>query len=60
MFYKQDIVADVRYYAVGPDFAPEMGFVEQNNLRRASADARYTQWINKKRVRNVVYLDSLL
>ena len=55
MFSKQNIVADVRYYAVGPDFVPEMGFVTQNDLRRSSAEAGYTQWINRKRVRNIIY-----
>lgn len=58
MFSRQNIVADVRYYAVGPDFVPEMGFVTQNDLRRSSADTSYTQWINKARVRNVVYSGS--
>ena len=60
MFSKRDIVADVRYYAVGPDFVPEMGFVTQNDLRRSSVDAGYTQWINRKRVRNVIYSGSLV
>ncbi|HTU99677.1 MAG TPA: DUF5916 domain-containing protein [Luteitalea sp.] len=55
LFSKQNIVADVRYYAVGPDFVPEMGFVTQNDLRRSSGDAGYTQWINRKGVRNIVY-----
>ena len=60
MFSKRDIVADVRYYAVGPDFVPEMGFVTQNDLRRSSVEAGYTQWINRKRVRNVIYSGSLV
>jgi Domain of unknown function (DUF5916)/Carbohydrate family 9 binding domain-like len=55
MFSKQNIVADVRYSAVGRTFVPEMGFVLQNDLRRSSADASYTQWINRSLVRNVVY-----
>lgn len=58
LFSKRDIVADVRYYAVGPDFVPEMGFVTQNDLRRTSADVAYTQWINRSHVRNVVYSGS--
>ena len=59
MFSKRDIVADVRYYAVGPDFVPEMGFVTQNDLRRPSADLGYTQWINGTHVRNVIYSGSM-
>lgn len=55
LFSKRNVVADVRYYAVGRTFVPEMGFVLQNNLRRSSADVSYTQWINRARVRNVVY-----
>lgn len=58
MFSKQNIVADVRYYAVGPDFVPEMGFVMQNDLRRSSAEGGYTQWINRKVVRNIIYSGS--
>ena len=60
MFSKQNTVADVRYYAVGPDFAPAMGFVAQNDLRRSSAEAGYTQWINRNGVRNVIYSGSLI
>ena len=60
MFSKRDIVADARYYAVGPDFVPEMGFVTQNDLRRSAVDAGYTQWINRKRVRNVIYSGSMV
>jgi hypothetical protein len=60
MFSRQNVVADVRYYAVGPDFAPEMGFVTQNDLRRASAEAGYTHWINRKGVRNVLYSGALV
>ncbi len=59
MFTKQNTVADVRYYAVGADFAPAMGFVAQNDLRRSSAEAGYTQWINRHGVRNVIYSGSL-
>lgn len=59
MFSRQNIVADVRYYAVGPHFLPEMGFVTQNDLRRSSADASYTQWINRSHLRNVIYSGSL-
>ena len=58
MFSKRDIVADVRHYAVGPDFVPEMGFVTQNDLRRTSAEVAYTQWINTAWLRNVVYSGS--
>lgn len=60
LFSKQDLVADVRYYAVGPEFAPEMGFVTQNDLRRSSAEAGYTQWINRKQVRNIIYSGSFV
>ena len=60
MFSKRDIVADIRYYAVGPDFVPEMGFVTQNDLRRSFVEAGYTQWINRKRVRNVIYSGSMV
>jgi hypothetical protein len=60
MFSKQDVVADVRYYAVGPDFVPEMGFVTQNDLRRTSGEVGYTQWINRKQVRNVLYSGSIV
>ena len=59
MFSRQNIVADARYYVVGRDFAPEMGFVTQNDLRRASMDLAYTQWINRPLVRNVVYSGAL-
>ena len=59
MFSRQNIVADVRYYAVGPRFAPEMGFVTQNDLRRSSAEVGYTHWINRKGVRNILYSGSL-
>jgi len=55
MFSRQNIVADARYYAVGARFVPEMGFVTQNDLRRSSMDVAYTHWINKSRVRNIVY-----
>jgi hypothetical protein len=60
IFSTRDIVADVRYYAVGPDFIPAMGFVTQNDLRRSSLDAGYTQWINRTRVRNIIYTGSLV
>jgi hypothetical protein len=60
LFARQNIVADVRYYAVGRDFVPEMGFVMQNDLRRSSAEVGYTQWINRKPVRNIVYSGSLV
>lgn len=59
LFSRQNIVADARYYAVGRDFAPEMGFVTQNDLRRSSIDVGYTQWINRPLVRNVVYTGAL-
>ena len=58
MYSQRNIVADVRYYAVGPDFVPEMGFVAQNDLRRSSVDAGYTQWINRHHVRNIIYSGS--
>ena len=58
MFSKRNIVAEARYYAVGPQFVPEMGFVTQNDLRRASGEAAYTHWINRTAVRNVVYSGS--
>ena len=58
MFSKQNIVADVRHYIVGPEFVPEMGFALQNDLRRSSAEAAYTHWINRAVVRNVVYSGS--
>ncbi|WP_239489879.1 DUF5916 domain-containing protein [Luteitalea sp. TBR-22] len=58
MYSKRNVVADVRYTAVGRTFVPEMGFVTQNDLRRSSADLSYTQWINQSRVRNVVYSGS--
>ncbi len=58
LFSKQNVVADLRYYAIGPDFVPEMGFALQNDLRRSSAEASYTQWINREWVRNVVYAGS--
>ncbi len=48
MFSKQNTVADVRYYAVGRDFSPAMGFVAQNDLRRSSAEGGYTHWINRQ------------
>jgi hypothetical protein len=60
MYSKQNIVADVRHYAIGRDFVPEMGFVTQNDLRRSSVDAGYTQWINRTFVRNVIYTGSLV
>ena len=59
LFSRQNIVADARYYAVGRDFAPEMGFVTQNDLRRSSIDVGYTQWINRPIVRHVLYTGSL-
>ncbi len=37
-----------------------MGFVTQNDLRRSSVAAGYTQWINRKRVRNVIYSGSMV
>lgn len=55
LFSQQNVVADVRYYAVGPDFDPGMGYVRQRDLRRTSADVTYTHWINHPRVRNVIY-----
>ncbi len=55
LFSKRNVVADVRHYSVGPDFVPEMGFVLQNDLRRSTADASFTHWINTGHVRNVVY-----
>ncbi len=55
MFTKQNVVADVRYYAVGPDFEPAMGFVTQRDLRRSSAEVGYTQWINRAGVRSLLY-----
>lgn len=60
LFSKQNIVADVRHYAVGPDFVPEMGFVTQNDLRRSSAEAGYTQWINRTGVRNIIYAGAVV
>ena len=53
-FSKQDIVADVRIRGRSR-FCAGDGVRGAERFRRASADARYTQWINKKRVRNVVY-----
>jgi hypothetical protein len=43
------------YDAIGQYFSPEMGFVRQNNLRRSSSFVTYTQWVNKKSIRNLVY-----
>ena len=60
LFSRQDISADFRYSAIGPDFVPEMGFVLQNDLRRASLDGGYTQWINRKGIRNIQYLGSFV
>lgn len=60
IYSRQDLVADLRYYAVGPDFVPEMGFVIQNDLKRSSADLSYTQWINEQRIRSVTYSGSLV
>src|SRR5690606_23609311 len=58
LYSPRNVYADVRYYAVGPEFVPEMGFVTQNNLRRSSADVAYTHWINRGGVRNLVYSGS--
>jgi hypothetical protein len=58
LFSNRNVVADVRYYAIGRTFVPEMGFVLQNDLRRSSADVSYTQWVNRGRVRNVIYSGS--
>lgn len=55
IFSQDDITADLRYYAVGPEFVPEMGFVIQNDLRRASIEGGYTQWINQGGVRSIEY-----
>ncbi len=60
LFSRQNVVADVRYSAVGREFAPEMGFVTQNDLRRSSADVGYTQWINRTPVRSVLYTASMV
>jgi len=55
LYSQHDIDADFRYYAVGPHFVPEMGFVIQNDLRRYSANGAYTHWINRKKIRSLVY-----
>jgi hypothetical protein len=55
LYAQHNIVADLRYYAVGPHFVPEMGFVLQNDLRRSSAEVGYTQWINSDKIRNINY-----
>jgi hypothetical protein len=55
LYAQHNIVADFRYYAVGPKFVPEMGFVLQNDLRRSSAEVGYTQWINSDKIRNINY-----
>ncbi|UCF37423.1 MAG: carbohydrate binding family 9 domain-containing protein [Acidobacteriota bacterium] len=59
-FSQQNLEADVRYYAVGPHFVPEMGFVLQNDLRRSSVEGAYTQWVNSRGVRSVIYSGSLV
>ncbi len=56
LFSKYNLDADVRYDAIGKDFNPEMGFVLQNDLRRASAEVGYTQWINHEIVRSINYV----
>ncbi len=55
IFSKYNLDADVKYDAVGASFNPAMGFVLQNDLRRSSAEARYTHWINHRLVRNIAY-----
>ncbi len=60
IYSHQNIDADFRYYAIGPDFAPEMGFVLQNDLRRSSLQGGYTQWINRKGIRNIQYVGSVV
>lgn len=60
LYSQQNIVADLRYYAVDRAFVPEMGFVLQNDLRRSSAEASYTQWTNRAGVRNIVYTGSYI
>jgi hypothetical protein len=60
MYSQQNVVADVRHYAVAPAFVPEMGFVLQNDLRRSSAEASYTQWTNRTGVRNIIYTGSFV
>ena len=55
MFAKQDIVAEVRHYAVGPEFAPEMGFVEQNVSYVLPPMLATRNGSTKKRVRNIIY-----
>ncbi len=60
LFSQQDITANLGYYAIGPDFVPEMGFVRQNDLKGTSLIADYTQWINRKGIRNIQYFGSFI
>ena len=55
VYSQYNIDADLRFYAVGPQFVPEMGFVIQNDLKRSSAVGSYTHWINQKKVRSLIY-----
>jgi len=60
IFSQHNIDADLRYYAVGPHYVPEMGFVFQNDLKRSSAVGSYTQWINRRKVRSLIYSGSFV
>lgn len=53
LFSKYNVTADLRYYAIGPNYNPELGFVGAKNLRQSLASLGYTQWINSKGIRSV-------
>ena len=59
VFSKYNLDADVKYDVVGDKFNPAMGFVLQNDLRRSSAEVKYTHWINRRLVRNIAYQGTL-
>jgi len=55
-----NVNGDLRYYAIGEDYAPEMGFVLENDLKRAALQGGYTHWITAHGIRNLQYTGTLV
>ncbi|HLV00733.1 MAG TPA: DUF5916 domain-containing protein [Acidobacteriota bacterium] len=55
LYSKSDISAELTHYSLGPDFNPEVGFVQENNLRHTMGAVSYTRWLNSRGIRAIIW-----
>lgn len=55
LYSKSNITAELTHFSLGPDFNPDVGFVQENNLRHTLGTTTYTQWLNRRGVRAIIW-----